>query len=246
MFVLSIKGISLTASFRIPETHSFHQTLPLPPKTTIVGMIGAAKGLKLEDAHHFANKHNIQIGVTGKHKGLMRDLWNYRKITGKEKNYTPEDIKSRKHFSVLIREYLFHCDLTIVFGVEDKTIASDLRSSFLSPAFALTLGNSDDLFKIRTVSQIAEKMPSDCFDFENTILPGDITAAYKPDIDLKKLPVTETIRAPQVYLLPTKFTFEGEERRVAERRPFTFVGSSVKLNQPLSAYLVNGSGVILH
>ncbi len=246
MFVFTIDGVSLTASFRLPEAHTFHQTLPLPPKTTVVGMIGAAKGLKLEDAHHFVNKHNIQIGVIGKHKGLMRDLWNYRKITGKEDKYTAADIKNRMHFGVLIREYLYHCELTIAFGTNEETIAQDLRNSFLSPVFALTLGNSDDLFKVRSIFQIAETMPGDCVDFENTILPGDITAAYKPDVDLKKLPVTETIRAPQVYLLPTRFTFEGEERHVAERRPFTFVGSSVKLNQPLSAYLVNGSGVILH
>lgn len=246
MFVISIKGISLTASFRIPETHSFHQTLPLPPKTTIVGMIGAAKGLKLEEAHNFVNNSNILIGVTGEHKGLMRDLWNYRKITGKEKNYTQEDIKSRKHFSVLIREYLFHFDVTIVLGAEEESICNDLRRAFLSPVFALTLGNSDDLFKVRSVSQMANMTPHECIEFENTMLPGDISAAYKPNVDLKNLPVTETIRSPQVYLLPTKFTFEGEERRVAERRPFTFVGSSVKLNRPLSAYLVNGSGVILH
>jgi len=150
MYIFSVTGVALTASFRLPETHTFHQTLPLPPKTTIVGMIGAVKGLGLEAAHSYVDENNILVGMTGSHKGMMKDLWNYRKITGKEKNYTEEDIKNRKHYSVLIREYLFDCDFTFFFGVDNQNVAVDLRECFLSPFYALTIGNSDDLFKVRT------------------------------------------------------------------------------------------------
>ena len=53
MFSFSITAKAITASFRVPETHTFHQTLPLPPKTTIIGMIGAALGKRLNEAHAF-------------------------------------------------------------------------------------------------------------------------------------------------------------------------------------------------
>jgi len=95
MFVFCIKGVTITASFRVPETHTFHQTLPLPPKTTVIGMIGAALGLDLENAYRYVDENEISTGVYGKHKGIMRDLWNYRKLTGKERRYTSEDVKNR-------------------------------------------------------------------------------------------------------------------------------------------------------
>jgi CRISPR-associated protein Cas5t len=246
MFIFSVKGVALTASFRLPETHTFHQTLPLPPKTTIVGMIGAAMGLGLADAHDYADKNNIHVGVVGKHRGMMKDLWNYRKITGKEKNYTEGDIKNRKHFSVLIREYLFDCEITLFFGSGKRVAVEDLREAFKSPFYALTIGNSDDLFKVQKISEVFEESAKEWKHFENTILPGECSAAYRPDIDLKAMPVTESINAPQVYLLPTKFTFNGEERRVAERKPFTFIGSPVELTSSVKAYVVNSIGVVLH
>lgn len=246
MFIFSVRGVALTASFRLPEAHTFHQTLPLPPKTTIIGIVGAAKGLVLEDSHTFVEDHNIQIGVIGNHRGIMRDLWNYRKITGKEKNYTEEDIKNRKHFSVLIREYLFHCELTLFFGADSKEIIVALRESFRFPVYALTIGNSDDLLKILIVSDIFEAEKTECRHFEHTVLPGEFSTAYKPVIDLKTAPVTQTVTAPQVYLLPSKFLFTGEERRVAERKPFTFVGSPVELNVPVQAFIIDSAGVVLH
>lgn len=246
MFIFSVEGVALTASFRLPETHTFHQTLPLPPKITIIGMIGAAKGLGLEDSHKFVEESNVLIGVSGNHMGIMKDLWNYRKITGKEKNYTDEDIKNRKHYSVLIREYLFHCNLSLFFGAEKKEALSALRDAFKSPVYALTIGNSDDLFKILAVTDIFEAEKTECRHFENTVLPGEFSAAYKPAIDLKSAPVTQTITAPQVYLLPTRFYFTGEERRIAERKPFTFIGSPVELNVPVQALMINSKGVVLH
>lgn len=246
MYIFSVKGVALTASFRLPETHTFHQTLPLPPKTTIVGMIGAAKGLGLEAAHNYVNENNILVGMIGSHKGMMKDLWNYRKITGKEKNYTEEQIKNRMHFSVLIREYLFDCEFTLYFGVNTQEVAAELNECFRSPFYALTIGNSDDLFKVQTISDVVKESSAEWRHFENTMLPGEFSSAYKPNIDLKRMPITQSVNSPQVYLLPTRFTFAGEERRVAERKLFTFIGSPVELNVPVQAYVVNSVGVVLH
>lgn len=246
MYIFSVTGVALTASFRLPETHTFHQTLPLPPKTTLIGMIGAAKGLGLEAAHSYVDENSILVGMTGSHKGMMKDLWNYRKITTKEKNYTEEQIKNRTHFSVLIREYLCDCEFMFYFGVGNQRVAAELRDCFSAPFYALTIGNSDDLFKVRTISAVIEAGTTEWKHFENTMLPGELSSAYKPNIDLKNMPITQSINSPQVYLLPTKFTFAGEERRVAERKLFTFIGSPVELNVPVQAYVVNSVGVVLH
>lgn len=245
MFSFSVSGRTATASFRVPETHTFHQTLPLPPKTTVIGMVGAALGLSLPEAHEFVTRHGLRVGVHGSHKGLMRDLWNYRKVTGKEKGYTPEDIQNRRHYSILIREYLTDCDFTFSFGAESAEFLEMVRKAMKAPIFALTAGNSDDLLKITAISSIARVNAEPLARFDHTILPGDLSAECTPAIDFRQLPVTQTVDTPQVFLLPTAFTFEGEQRTVTERRTFTFVGSPVNLKTPVTGYAIDGRQVVL-
>ncbi len=245
MFIFSMEGVSLTASFRSPETHTFHKTLPLPPKTTIIGMMGAAMGLSLEEIHKLVEDQGFLVGVYGFNKGLMRDLWNYRKLTGKEKNYTENDIKNRKQYSILIREYLFDNFFIFYFGCNELEKLEHLRSAFLSPVYPLTVGNSDDLFKICEVGDIIEEKQCKLNKFEYTVLPGDISQLYKNDIDFSQLPIVITVNTPQVVLLPTRFTFQGDERRVSERQKFTYISTPVKLKTEIDGYTVNGRNVVL-
>ncbi len=245
MFLFSIKGIATTASFRVPETHTFHQTLPLPPKTTIIGMIGAALGFNLEMAHKYVEQNKISVGIYGKHKGMMKDLWNYRKLTGKEKKYTNEDIKNRRQYSILIREYLCYNDFSIYLASEKLEPLEELRKAIFSPVYALTAGNSDDLLKICKISEISSINSEKINQFEYTILPGDVSKSYKHDIDFKILPITTTVFTPQVFLLPTRFEFNGEERRVIERKSFTFVSTPVIIENPIEGYVIDGKKVVL-
>ncbi len=245
MFIFSMEGVSLTASFRSPETHTFHKTLPLPPKTTIIGMMGAALGVGLKEVHKLVDEQGLLVGVYGSNKGLMRDLWNYRKLTGKEKKYTEDDIKSRRQYSVLIREYLFENQFVFYFGSNALDSLEQLRSAFLSPVYTLTVGTSDDLFKICEISDIIEEEKCNLSKFEFTVLPGDLSQLYNNDIDFSQLPIVQTVNTPQVFLLPTRFVFEGDERRVSERKKFTFISTPVKLKTEIDGYIVNGKNVVL-
>nr|WP_320162745.1 CRISPR-associated protein Cas5 [uncultured Methanoregula sp.] len=243
MFFFSITAKAITASFRVPETHTFHQTLPLPPKTAIIGMIGAALGKRLDDAHAFVDQNNILVSVYGTHEGRMKDLWNYRKLSNKE--YSLVDIKSRLHYSILIREFLYSNDFTFYFASENSEPLQQLQKSFRCPTYALTAGNSDDLLKICDISAIREIKPEKIIRFENTVVPGDLSKSCKHSIDLRQIPITETLYTPQVFLLPTKFEFHGEARRVVERKPFTFISTPIKLSDPIDGYNIDGKAVVL-
>lgn len=227
MFAFVVKGFAQTASFRIPESHTFQQTLPLPPITTLTGLMGAAIGLSFEEAIFFREEKDILFGVIGSNKGEMKDLWKYNKVKSNE------SLKD-----VLIREFLTDFSLNIAIASKEQTTLSGIRESFCNPKYALTLGNSDDLFKIIRVSPVVEAEKVECSTFENTVLAGDQTLDYESAIDLKNTPITYRVRAPQVFLIPTSFNFKGEERRVSKRQQFTFVGSPIKLKQPLSVYKV--------
>ena len=234
MFLFSIKGHAITASFRVPETHTFHKTLPLPPKTAIIGMLGAAIGLNLKDAHEYAEQNEILVGVYGTHKGMMKDLWNYRKIK-----------RNECISSILIREYLYQNDFVISFGSQNKESLEKLRTAFLSPVYPITAGNSDDLFKIIQITDISTVNSEKLSQFEHTVLSGDISKSCTHNIDFDKLPITQTVYTPQVFRLPTKFTFDGDERRVAERKPFTFISSSVNVETPIEGYIIEGNNIVL-
>ncbi len=243
MFILSIRGTAVTASFRVPETHTFQKTLPLPPKTTIIGMMGAAMGLTLESAYDYVLQNKIMVSVYGQHKGTIKDLWNYRKI--KNKSYSAEDIKNRMHYDTLIREYLYDNEFFFYFGSPDHEPLKKIREAFASPVYALTVGNSDDLLKICKISEISELNEEGLKQFEHTVVPGDISKSYKHDINFNNIPITETVFTPQVFLLPTKFVFKGDERRVIERKAFTFISTSVVLKTPIMGYVIDGKRVVL-
>ncbi|MDM8539958.1 CRISPR-associated protein Cas5 [Desulfococcaceae bacterium HSG9] len=234
MYCFHIKVFAVTASFRIPESHTFQQSLPLPPPTTLTGLMGAAMGLSFESAVGFRESNGLRFGVVGTHRGVFKDLWKYRKI------------KSKAIITdVLLREYLTDLEMSLYIASESRLSVNQVRESFLSPCYALTAGNSDDLLKIINVGEIIDINEIPVADFQQTILPGNHVNNYSPLADLENLPITESIRAPQVYLLPTAFAFKGKERRISCREHFTFVGSSVILEKPIPGIRINDESVVL-
>lgn len=244
MFIFSVTGISLTSSFRVPETHTYHQTLPLPPRVTIIGMMGAAMGLSLEDAHKFATINKIHVNVYGKHEGTFSDLWNYCKITNK--SHSEEDVKNRRHYSVLIREYNYMCNFIFYFGAENKDIINKVRESFASPVYALSTGNSDDIFKVCKISEIMSLSSEKLNKFENTVLLGNWSSKCKSNIDLEApLPIVTTAYSPEVFNLPNTFEFIDGKRESKDRIPHTFVKTTVILDNSIDGYLIEGKNVTL-
>ncbi len=228
-FVVSAQ--SVTASFRIPENHTFQPTLPLPPITTIIGMAGAALGYSNEESFRFWSKSGIKVGVYSTYEGFIKDLWKYRKRKSGDKE--PEIS------AVLIRELLADFKLRVLFAADtDELIV--LHNAFNNPKYALSAGSSDDILKIHAISEIFNANPEIKVEFCNTVLPGDQCIDYIPNLDLENTPVTYSIRAPQVYLLPTDFEFLGEKRKVKEKKLFTFIGSSIRIKQGMESICHEG------
>ena len=105
MWLTIIHAKASVASFRIPEAHTFQKTLPLPPYTTLIGLLGAALRLSFEEACRWVEEHAIQMGVAGTHQGDFKDLWKIQKIKNK-----------KMESSILLKEYLYDVSLQIVYG----------------------------------------------------------------------------------------------------------------------------------
>lgn len=246
MWCFSVQGRCITASFRVPETHTFHQTLPLPARTMMIGLMGAALGLPLSQAHAFAREHEVLVSVSGSPQGFMKDLWNYRKVTTKA--FTADQLKDRPHYSVLTREYLVYPSFTFVYASEDLEALKRMQAAFRDPIYALSAGNSDDLLKVTIISDIFEVFFGPLQQFENTVLPGNLVSRCKFDVKsrLQNAPITVSFRMPEVFTLPTGFSFSGELRTGIEPQPFTFVRDAVTLTEPMEGCVVDGKNYVLY
>ena len=133
----------------------------------------------------------------------FKDLWKYHKV------------KSGEVISdVLLREYVVDLSLALVYGTEDNAMAQRIARGFNDPVYALTAGHSDSLLVLCSV----ELMETDWEPLESVYfcaVPHDMTGAYQADKSVLDLPLTESIRAPQVFNLPVRFNFEGERRTIA-------------------------------
>jgi len=234
MYYIKISAFAPTTSFRIPETHTFQQTLPLPPPTTLIGLLGAALGLSFEQAMHYKKENQIRFGIIGKSEGKYKDLWKYRKIKQGE-------ILS----AVLLKEYLYNFQMELYIVANDLNIVEEVKTSFQNPYYALTLGSSDDLLKIIKVGDIKEAEKTFISNFCDTILPGDYSSNYIANFKIEEIPILQEIHAPQVHLLPTDFDFNGEKRHIKRREPFTIVNIPIKLKEPIEGLHVDGREVAL-
>jgi CRISPR-associated protein Cas5t len=226
-----------TASFRDPGGQLYHATLPLPPVSTIIGIAGAALGLPFQEAWGFFQIYDINVGVKdisrswrGTPPGKGLDLWKYRKIVTNE-------IRS----DILKREFLFRPVFRLYYSCEVIAPLEKLRQAFLSPAWALTLGTSDDIASLREVSgiEIVEEVTGGSVELNYSLIPGDQSDNYSFDwTTICNIPIRAPLQLPMVKQLPVDFKFGSDgDRKGSEYRPFTFLSGFQHLKNPCPAYI---------
>lgn len=212
-FVLEIHTQSST--FRNPEFENFHKTFMLPPPTTIIGIAGAALNLSPKASQDYFDIRNIFLGVSGTSEGYAKDLWKYNTFDGKG--------------SIIKKEILFFNKFFIAFASEQEDTIDELEKAFENPGYALTLGNSDSLAKIK-IHKNAEKEKAK--EIENALLEGDILKEVIENTDNGLVFSIYNSSEPFIYNLPTKFFYESDygKRKVITRKTFSFIGKKMILN----------------
>ncbi len=217
MHGLMVTLYAKTASFRDPGAQLYHDTVPLPPPSTIVGITGAALGLLFEEALDFFKQNLIFIGCNGKSGGRGRDLWNYIKIKSGEITN-----------AIILRNFLFDMGVNIFFACEKPEVLERLKDAFEDPVYAITLGNSDELAKVysskifKNVNLKTEKI------LKNTWIPGDYSNKLRVDWEtVLKSKINVTLKPPLVKKLPFDFDTDNNGIRKAVRySDITFMGDN--------------------
>ena len=217
---LIVEAVSNTASFRIPEFHNYHKTLPLPPVTTVIGIVGAALGKNYEEAQKYFEISEFEIGIYGKSQGFMRDLWKAKKWKGSKPK------KSER--TIIQREYHFDNHFVFVFGNTENVI-NELKNGFEETVFALTIGNSDSLLKIVSLEILGIENKCKTLKLEHCILFGNYLNSLELDLEMNKKYVFTPMNSPVCYNLPNSFIFSDNDiRKIKEKKEFTFIGNPVK------------------
>jgi len=173
MKVFRIYITSWTASFRFPNLISgFQPTLPVPPLSTIYGLISAALGV-------YYAPPKPEVGFVFQAGGKAIDLETIYQMKKSLKDIKPNVIK---------REFLFDNHLWIY------TKKEKIAEAFKKPYFQLLLGRSGDLASVREVVEIEVESRDRLSKLKGTIIPFE---KYMLAATINALPVCFTDTIPR-------------------------------------------------
>ncbi len=226
---ISVEVLALTASFRDPVGQLYHETLPLPPPTTLVGLAGAALGENIENTLLYFKQNQIAVGCIGSHKGQGSDLWNYSKVKA----------GGKKDKDIVVRNFLFGFRGVIYYACKAEEIMRELHAAFHEPYYSLTLSTSDELIKINKIDWHDEIRQLDHKDLINTWICDDQSENIELNWDkVKATPITQTVSPHLIKKLPTDYSFDNKGARRGEGyQNFTFLGPLQQLIQSVPVYL---------
>ena len=210
-----VEIITQTATFRNPEFQNFHKSFLLPPPTTLIGLAGASLGLSPKIAQEFFNE-GFSLGVYGTSKGYTKDLWKYNAFN--------------EQGGIILKEILYDNHFILVYGHENIKKIEILCQAFITPEYALTLGNNDSLAKV--INVVIENEITTSLEMAHCLVEGNIVEEVFENaangLSFSIYASSESI----AYDLPTRFFYESDYgfRRVIERKTLSFVGEKMRLN----------------
>ncbi|MCL0079748.1 CRISPR-associated protein Cas5 [Dehalococcoidia bacterium] len=218
------------ASFKFEHDQRYHRTYELPPKTTLVGFLGAALGLSEGEVHMswrggrpLVERVRVAVRLHGV-QGRVSDVW---KIT---KNVPT---KGRVEKAVITREQLYRPEYAIYVTAPDVALVNDIGQYLNAPVFPLSLGRDDELALVRKVERLNLKPAQPPVLLYNILLPFDL-GQVELVVDLQP---GRKMRPHLKQNLPHRFSIRNGVRHPADVGVFTFLtGCRVRVEADIEAY----------
>lgn len=221
--VIKVKCLGSLNSFRLPDFHTYHKTLPLPPKPTIAGMLGSAAGLTPEEVNEKLLSENdaFEVGVVGKSHGKANDLWQIRKYDAKTiASYKKGEVSTPYKTAVIVRELLYNSHFTIYLSFKNDADLNFYYEKLKNPSWALSLGREDELVKIASI------ITMNCEEVGASFLSNTVFLGNKYGLDSntikEKMGVNLLSKAPTVSKLPTQFSYKEGVREAVVFESYVF------------------------
>jgi CRISPR-associated protein Cas5t len=158
MEVLRVKIYQTKACYSTPFSVKGIETYPLPPYSTVRGMIYNAMGRK------FKEDDEIDISIQGKYSALYRDYWSAVKCGSEGTAKKPIEVPT------------LH-DVELIIHIKSNKL-DEIENALKKPAIYLSLGRSEDLIKITEWKRVCMKEKNLDDLFEKPII--SLYSAYVP------------------------------------------------------------------
>jgi len=217
--VLHLSGIF--SFFRIPYTSLVMDTYPFPPKTTVIGMVGAAFGWKEEE--FLENIKKFKYGVIVESPGeIVREV----AVIFKSKNAPIYPITKNMIYKPTYKVFLTS---------NEEDLINEATEKFYDPKYVLGLGDSENLFypehpkfvKSMGIKEEKEAKKLRC------ILPSEIYREYVTTLNTGEMVRGKNILPPREIKIPVDFVGRGKNRRFVSRNVFYYSGIELELKKPL-------------
>ncbi len=139
MKAVRMKAYQEHASYRTPYSFENIETYPLPPYSSILGIIHNVLGAE-------RTIPGLRISVQGKFEGIIRNYSRYWKYSRKEV----------KHYPIVVSE-LHDVELVIHVGSEDESLLEHIVRGLVDPPSFLYLGRPEDFLYVREVKVVEVK-----------------------------------------------------------------------------------------
>ncbi|MEM4308564.1 MAG: type I-B CRISPR-associated protein Cas5b [Thermoplasmata archaeon] len=209
------------AQYRNPFTFYYAQTYPLPPKSTIIGMLQNALDDWYGCSHGIEAWWNLKVSI---HGGFESTFWNYQSLIkgdielkrtngryvlfNQGRPIYGEGIKSQR--SPVYQQELFNGHLYIFIKGEEQLIR-EIKVALKKPKKILYLGRSEDVIFLKNIKEITH--------YREEQLEGDIKLTYPTYLNANKLPIA-TQKYP-VYSIPTRVTFKNNNKYIKHKSEIT-------------------------
>ncbi|OWZ83737.1 CRISPR-associated protein Cas5 [Natranaerobius trueperi] len=192
-------------SFRMPQSINVLLTYPVPPNTTLYGMIANALGLFQDD---YSLRDEINFGLRVVEPGqLIEDYAQLQKRNPSKNSFT----------SMVTKQKLLKPQFRM-FIKGEISLLQEIQSALENPARILYLGESDDLVELANIG-ICNGINSKQNEIDS-IVPFDATTSgdisQNQDIDIVKLPNSFNIKSKtqveveyKMYFIAKKLIFEN-------------------------------------
>ncbi|MBC7101162.1 type I-B CRISPR-associated protein Cas5b [Methanothermobacter tenebrarum] len=204
------------AQYRNAFTFDYAQSYPLPPKSTIIGMLQNATGKYYDE-----ELYNLKVSVHGLFESKF---WNYQSLIKGEVSLRrrhrrlelwnagyplySENIKSQR--SPTYQEELFNGHYYI-FLKGDKNMLLEVEESLSKPSNILYLGRSEDIIFIKNMHKN--------FDLKEKKVKRNIWLTYPTYIKLEDNGKTFPLKNRKfpVYSIPLKVLFKNKDRVISNK-----------------------------
>lgn len=132
--VLRVRISQPKACYTTPISVKGIETYPLPPYSTVRGMIYNAMGRKYKD------EDNIDFSIQGRYSSIYRDYWNAVKFGANGKEKKPIEVPTLHNVELII-----HIKSNIIDEIEE---------AIKKPKIYLSLGRMEDLIRITECKKV--------------------------------------------------------------------------------------------